>query len=203
MQSWGYNELINHCTSLTYDLTPPGYQIGLTEGYAVTLTAIDSTGFESRHCSKYYISRKNRHSKQIEHTTYISWPKFGLICDCNNHLILSTDFSIGPFPDVGQLIQTCNGLATNVTIDCLVADAGYDSAGNHQYLRTHHVESIIPASHGRPTDKLPTDQYRFLMVTAFDEQTYGQRWQVETVMSMLKRNLGTALTARSDDRRNQ
>ena len=41
------------------------------------------------------------------------------------------------------------------------------------------------------------------MVTAFDEQTYGQRWQVETVVSMLKRNLGTALTARSDMRRNQ
>ncbi|WP_390620468.1 transposase [Poriferisphaera corsica] len=41
------------------------------------------------------------------------------------------------------------------------------------------------------------------MATAFDDETYGQRWQVETVTSMLKRNLGTALTAHSDARRNQ
>ena len=35
------------------------------------------------------------------------------------------------------------------------------------------------------------------MATAFDEEAYGQRWQAETVMSMLKRRQGTALRSRS------
>jgi hypothetical protein len=31
----------------------------------------------------------------------------------------------------------------------------------------------------------------------FDLERYGQRWQVETVFSMIKRNLGSALNGRS------
>lgn len=34
------------------------------------------------------------------------------------------------------------------------------------------------------------------MRTDFDNETYGQRWQVETVFSMIKRNFGSALRAR-------
>lgn len=30
----------------------------------------------------------------------------------------------------------------------------------------------------------------------FDKETYGQRWQVETVFSMIKRNFSSALRAR-------
>jgi hypothetical protein len=30
----------------------------------------------------------------------------------------------------------------------------------------------------------------------FDKETYGQRWQVETVFSMIKRNFDTAAGAR-------
>ena len=31
----------------------------------------------------------------------------------------------------------------------------------------------------------------------FDKKAYGQRWQAETVFSMIKRNFGSALRARS------
>ena len=34
------------------------------------------------------------------------------------------------------------------------------------------------------------------MRTDFDSETYGQRWQVETIFSMIKRNFGSALRAR-------
>ena len=37
--------------------------------------------------------------------------------------------------------------------------------------------------------------------TNFDDESYGQRWQVETVMHMLEARLGDALTARSDHAR--
>ena len=35
------------------------------------------------------------------------------------------------------------------------------------------------------------------MRTKFDKETYGQRWQVETVMSMIKRNQGDCLRSRT------
>ena len=135
--------------------------------------------------------------------TYTRWPKLGLICDCDTHLILGTLFSIGPHPDINQLNDTLDGLAINVVVDTMLADAGYDSESNHQDLRDCGIETVIPPNAGRPTDKLPKSKWRFMMAADFDEDTYGQRWQVETVMSMLKRNLGEALSCRGDERRDQ
>ncbi len=36
------------------------------------------------------------------------------------------------------------------------------------------------------------------MTTDFDHDTYGQRWQVEAVMFMLKNHLGDAVNSRSE-----
>jgi hypothetical protein len=49
---------------------------------------------------------------------------------------------------------------------------------------------------GRPTTKPPSGAHRREMSESFDKETYGQRWQIETALSMLKRNLGSALRAR-------
>ncbi|MGD9127468.1 MAG: hypothetical protein PVH19_08825, partial [Planctomycetia bacterium] len=40
-------------------------------------------------------------------------------------------------------------------------------------------------------------RYRRLMQTRFNREKYGQRWQVETVVSMIKRRLGSTTTGRS------
>ena len=37
------------------------------------------------------------------------------------------------------------------------------------------------------------------MRTDFKHEVYGQRWQVETVFSMIKRNYGSALRARNEE----
>ncbi len=52
-----------------------------------------------------------------------------------------------------------------------------------------------PPVHGRPTTALPVDKWRWLMAVNFDEETYGQRWQVETVMFMLKQHQGAGISA--------
>ena len=66
-----------------------------------------------------------------------------------------------------------------------------------QYARdVHHINTTIPARHGRPTTKLPKTKYRREMKTDFNKEIYGQRWQVETIFSMLKRNYGSALRAK-------
>ena len=87
-----------------------------------------------------------------------------------------------------------------------VADAGYDSEPNHRIARHDMgIRSIIPPNAGRPTDKLPGGRHRRNMYHRFkrgaDKTLYGQRWQSETVNSMIKRNLGSALRARTARRR--
>jgi hypothetical protein len=85
-----------------------------------------------------------------------------------------------------------------VRLSQLAADAGYDSEGNHEFARDEHgIRTLIPARHGRPTDKLPTGRYRQLMKVRFDRAAYRRRSQVETVVSMINRRQGAHVTARS------
>ena len=90
--------------------------------------------------------------------------------------------------------------AATYRMDCLLADAGYDRESNHRYARdVIQIETIIPARHGRPTltPKPLKGKYRELMRTNFDQKRYGQRWQIETVFSMIKRNQGETIYART------
>jgi hypothetical protein len=83
----------------------------------------------------------------------------------------------------------------------MVADAGFDSALNHRLVReTHGIRSTIPPEYGRPPKdpaSPPTDKCRRLMKRRFNTRAYRFRTQVETVVSMLKRNLGAAKSAES------
>jgi len=165
----------------------------------VELAAMDSTGLDARHISSYFVRR--RRSKQpevLEETTYTRWPKLAVVCDCRTHLILSVITTRGPSVDVNQFRRPLDRAIRHVSIKHLLADAGYDSEANHRYAReTHHTKTTIPAKIGRPTTKLPKTKYRRLMATDFDKQKYGQRWQCETVFSMIKRNFTDSLSARS------
>jgi hypothetical protein len=166
----------------------------------ISLAAIDSTGLDASYISRYFVRR--RRSKQYnlwEDTIYRRFPKLSIVCDCANHLILSAITTRGPSVDVNQFCKTLKPAVEKVRIEKILADAGYDSQGNHQYAReVQQIESIIPAKHGRPTlnGKPLRGKYRELMRNDFDKKTYGQRWQVETVFSMIKRNFGSALRAK-------
>ncbi|MHC4526712.1 MAG: IS5 family transposase, partial [Planctomycetota bacterium] len=165
----------------------------------VPLAAIDSTGLEAGHISRYFVRRKR--SKQLpycENTLYRRYPKLALVCDCRNHIILGAIATRGPSVDVNQFCASLKPVAENFRLQYILADAGYDSESNHRYARDcYQITSIIPAKHGRPTTKLSTKKYRRLMQTDFDKEKYGQRWQVETVFSMIKRRLGSVLHSRS------
>ena len=163
----------------------------------VALGAIDSTGLEAHHISRYFVSRRRSKGLQGSENTYRRrWPKLAILCDCRNHAILSVITTRGPSVDINQFCKMLKPVTEKVRMDCVLADAGYDSEANHQYARDcHHIETIIPAKHGRPTTKPFRGRYRRLMQQQFDRCTYGQRWQVETVFSMIKRNYGSALRA--------
>src|SRR5579862_4435995 len=130
-----------------------------------------------------------------------------LIICCATHAVLAAVASTGPTPDINQLDGVLAELAPSQTLLHLVGDAGFDSGPNHRLLRDEHgIRSTIPPEHGRPPNDpntLPTDKYRRLMKTRFNKNAYRKRPQVETVFSMLKRNFGSALRARTHWGRNR
>ena len=160
--------------------------------------AIDSTGLESRHVSVYYTRRSKRHKGHLKHR----FVKLSALCDTRSHLILSAVVDRGPKPDYAEFTPAvAQGLCRH-RFKTLLADAGYESEANHVYCREElNLVSIIPTtSRGRPRkDGLAspvTGRYRKQMHEDFPQKTYGQRWQIETVFSMIKRNLSSALAAR-------
>ena len=113
--------------------------------------------------------------------------------DTWNHAILSAVPGTGPRPDTDELEELLARTTSHSTLERLVADAGYDSEANHRLAREEHgIRSIIPPELGRPSPsgKPPAGKYRRQMKQRFDWKTYHRRSQVETVISMLKRNLG-------------
>lgn len=164
----------------------------------VPLAAVDSSGFDVTHASRYYVWRSKRMGTPQDHLTYRRFPKLHVLINTQNHLILSLFGTRGPTPDVHQLEPLLDHLGDVTRVEHLLAHAGYDSEANHALLReTHGIRSTIPPKIGRPCKNgLPTGRYRRLMKQRFNTVAYRQRSQVETVMSMLKRNLDGCVRAR-------
>ncbi|MBX7166756.1 MAG: transposase [Pirellulales bacterium] len=161
------------------------------------LAALDGTGWESHHASDYFVRRRAKGGKTWQNTTYRRFPKAGLLCDCRSHLILALVPGRGPAPDVPHFHAALDDALSRIAITTLVADAGYDAEHVHEYAREEcGVNTFIPAKIGRPTAKPPSGFWRRRMARWLYLTRYTQRWQVETVNSMLKRLLGSALRAR-------
>ena len=134
-------------------------------------------------------------------------PKLSLAVDSGSHLILAAIASTGgggDQPFFEPLLY--HGWRRSNAVKCVVADAGYDSDENLRLAEQDmNLKAIVPAKAGRPTEKPATSLRRRAMQERFaagkHKPLYGQRWQCETVNSMIKRNLGSALRARSAVRR--
>jgi transposase len=186
------------CSSIANQLLESSVRI-TCNSKIIKLAAVDSTGLEAGHISRYFVRRKR--SKQLEiyeNTYYRRWPKLAIACDCGNHMILSAITIRGPSVDINQFEKIMTPAINRHTIEHVLADAGYDSESNHRFARdTNNIKCTIPPKHGRPSTKPFLGKYRRLMQQEFDNETYGQRWQVETVFSMIKRNQGDALLSKT------
>ena len=100
-------------------------------------------------------------------------------------------------PDATHFKQAVSESEKHIHLNILTGDAGYDGEPAHVFARKKGIRTLIPATIGRPTSKLPKSKWRKSMAIRFNKELYGQRWQVETVNSMVKRVLGSALRARS------
>jgi hypothetical protein len=166
----------------------------------VRRVAFDSTGLELGHRSAYYVRRRNGAAKRWQTVAYSRFAKLEAAVDCRSHLLLAVLVGRGPRPDVNRFIPLLEATMVNVRPDSVLADAGYDSEPNHRYARDQHgVRSFMPAKHGRPTSKPPSGRYRRQMKQRLNKHYggYGQRWQVETANSMVKRRISTLVNARN------
>lgn len=164
---------------------------------------------EDRHTSHHFRKRREESQKQGKKASNhrkSSFPKLALLCDCRSHLTLSVQTDRGPCADHKYFQPLLDQASDLFLIRQLLADAGFDSEHHHVWARERHgTEAIIPPISGRPTDKPPTGAYRRDMKENWQRynKSYGQRWQVETVNSMYKRLLGSALRARQHWTRNR
>jgi IS5 family transposase len=179
--------------------------------------AIDSSHYESRHVSRHFERRKRKSEEKSDASkiaadarrsaTNKQLPKLAVAVACACHLVLSVWSGTGVGPDHGHFETLAYHAWRRAPVETIVGDAGYDSEGAHCLVRDDmSCASLIPPTAGRTTDKPPTAHYRRLMTQLLAEGTpereqYGQRWQAETVNSMMKRNYGSALRARTPERR--
>jgi hypothetical protein len=162
----------------------------------VPLAAVDGTGLESRHVSRYYVKRRSSTGTATHATSYSRYPKAVLVIDCRSHLILGAATGRGPASDLVHFRAAFRQAVGRARIGTLLADADFDAEWVHEFVRSHGVRAIIPAERGRPSDRPPAGKHRRRMRKGLDKEKYGQRWQAETVTSMVKRRLDSALRAR-------
>ena len=163
----------------------------------VPLAAVDGTGMESRHVSRYYVKRRSKTGSGTQETTYSKYPKVVLVTDCRTHLVLAATPGRGPASDLVLFKAAFKDAVGRARIGTLLADADFDGEWVHEHVRSFGVRTLIPPERGRPSDKPPVGKWRRQMKRRFDKTKYGQRWQTETVNSMIKRRLGSALRARN------
>ena len=175
---------------------------GLTENKKHPIALFDSTGFEFAHASGYFKWRKESGTKDKPPLWFKRYPKLSLASLPVDMLIATSFASLGPSTDMPYFARLLKATCSYFTPQTVIADAGYDREANHIIARERQIETIIPArAHCRGS--LPKTPHRLRMKMAFPKERYGIRWHIETVMSMLKRNLGSRLfgkTFRSQSR---
>jgi len=186
-------------------------------GLSVKPLGIDSTYCQSHHVSRHYEKRcgkarrrrndgKNRR-KNRRRRTVKRLPKLAVAVSCFSHLILSAWTGTGAGSDHVHFEKVLFDAWRRVPgkrLGKAVLDAGYDSEANHEIARRDMgIATIIPPLIGRPSHKPPTEKWRrhmkWLLRTKRRRRKcgYTQRWQVETVISMIKRNLGDELRGKT------
>jgi hypothetical protein len=164
------------------------------------LAAMDSTGMDYGRRSAYYVRRRHAGQSKAKRVYYSHFAKLEASFDCKSHLILAARMSRGPRPDVDCFKPLLDATLETARPKSMLADAGYDSEGNHQHARiTRKVRSFMPATHGRPTNKPLTGRFRRLMKKRLNKDYghYGQRWQAESGFSMIKRCVADTVQGRS------
>lgn len=129
------------------------------------------------------------------------------LVDCSSHLVLGIHPGRGPGSDIPGAVPLLARATKYLKLKLVVADAGFDSEGTHQFLnQILKTRIIIPPLTSTHKSSLPRKPYRRKMAMIFrrgSPKAYRQRWQVETAVSMIKRTISDSLSARSYNSQNR
>lgn len=187
--------------------------LDITNGH---ITAIDSTGFSLTNASIHYTvvikSRifepggKRKRGRPRTRRPIHRYLKVTFVVDTDTLIIFTVSIRRGPDNDNKDFIRSYKKIENDRDIDIshVLADKGYDSEANHEYV--HDIlgaESIIPPRRNRSKDYRTRGKYRSLMRTGYDETLYHQRNMVETVNSVIKRRMRDYVRAKTVKNQNR
>ena len=172
-------------------------------GIRVLFTSIDSTGFQLTKASYYYTTVVDKHRKdgKIHKKRAIKRHlKVTMITETRKLVVLAIRIRRGPDNDQKDFIPTYRKLSKldKRPLKLVVADKGYDSEKNHQFIReTLGGLSVIPARKHKYGDIKTKGKYRRQMRKGYSLKVYHQRNMSETMNSTIKRTLGSEIRARN------
>ena len=134
--------------------------------------------------------------------THDAWPKLTVALHTRTHLIAGAATSRGPSNDGPQFGPVVRQAAANLRLRRVLADKAYDGERNHALCRRELGvrTTAIPLNRRNAGRRWPKTKYRRLMRRRFPKRAYRQRAQAESGFSRHKRLLGSALTAKREDR---
>jgi hypothetical protein len=126
------------------------------------------------------------------------WCRWTIVVDVLRRCVLAQAARQGPYNDCATLRPLVSAAHEVTPVGLVLADAEFDTERNHLHVREMiGANSVIPAKRGKADCKIRG--VRAQMRRRFLRKGYGQRTQVESVFSVVKRKLSAKTPGRSDE----
>jgi transposase len=150
---------------------------------------VDSTGMELDNASMHYCKRIDR-EKPIK-----GFVNLNAITDLENKCFVAVKIRKRRRHDTVDFPSIFNKVKFH-DFDTLVADKGYDSERNHEYIHKAGKISLISLKNKDLPLRRTRGEHRKIVKRHFDDKKYGKREICESIFSSLKRKYGSKLKAR-------
>lgn len=177
---------------------------GLNDNKDPRTASIDSTGFTLTNASFYYTvviktRQKTRSGRPRSRRLIKKYLKVTFLVDVHFQTILAVSIRRGPDNDNKDFVRSFRQIEKDgPSIGMVLADKGYDSEANHEYIHDMiGADTIIPARQSKYEDYKTRGKYRKMMKAGYDKTVYRKRNISETINSVLKRRMGDCVRAKN------